>query len=104
MKLSITYQIVTPESAEQGDVEESGFALEDSECMDVEEVQSEIAFHTGSFQGFEASNSGAVASSTYWSTVDGEEDYETGALKFYAVHLSDASLEERQALNVLLTR
>lgn len=75
--VSKTYDIVTPESAQDGDVAESGFEFE-NEPMSLREVIEEV-------DGIGADVGGSDGFSFYG--VDAQEDYRTGESTTYAVHV-----------------
>jgi hypothetical protein len=82
MRYSITYEIVTHESAELGEAAESGFELEDCEC-DPEEAANEWSNHC-----FDGGSDGYS-----WYVADAEVDYMTGDCTTRAYHF-DGSEEE----------
>jgi len=74
-KVSKTYQVITPESAEIGDHADQGFEYENNEFT-LRELLKEIE------------NGGFVENSGRWlSTVDPERDYQTGEETFYNLHI-----------------
>lgn len=88
-KMNKTYEIVTEESAEHGDFEESGFEYEDNEFSFMELVR-------------EIKDAGATMPSdsspsmhTWYSTPDADIDYHTGEYTYYSFH--PKGLTERQA-------
>jgi len=84
-KFTVTYEVVTPESAADGEASESGFAdtggwkyqepasLTLKECLTIAQG------------GFEASQS-AIGRGTWFTTVDADFDYATGAATTYSIH------------------
>ncbi len=80
-KFSVTYETITPESAEIGDCEDRGYIAED---VTLREAIGEL-------------NGAAVEPScypfdadypyTWFSTVDGDTDYRTGAVEYRSLHL-----------------
>jgi len=74
MQYSITYEVITPESAENGDFEETGFYIEDGED-DLRDVIN-LAESLGICED----------SGSWFSSVDPEIDYQSGAETFYSLH------------------
>ena len=78
LKLSMTYEIITPESAENGEAEESGFVFENEEC-----TARELARYIER-EGFtEPSCSHGVPQ---WLTCYGSQGYETGEYENRSIH------------------
>lgn len=86
-KFSITYEIVTPESAEQGEAANQGFHLEDLRFRDAyEELRSlgAVGCHC------EADSYPLRWSPPRWfSFVDVSENYATGEVTSYALHIPE---------------
>ncbi len=84
--IRITYEIMTPESAELGDADERGWIDEDGTEYSVDEViklcrylyPSSSSFHTG----------------IWYTDVDKHEDFRTGAVESWSYHLENFSPEE----------
>jgi hypothetical protein len=92
MKVSKTYALITEESAENGDIEDSGFEYQDYEDNIVEAV-ARIEKELGYFDGLES-----------FPTIygcDGSVDYSDGSVTTYALHF-DGSAEELTELKALL--
>jgi hypothetical protein len=102
MKLSITYNTATPESAEHGEYADSGFLLED-EAVDPEA----IAEH-GIAEAVDSLVSSAIG---YWgckgcfenagswlTSIEASEDYMTGESTVYDIHLEGFSEEDEEAV------
>lgn len=84
---SVTYGVVTPESAEHGDYEESGFVLPGGWRYSVEELGEESPAMTLSEAigltgaGFEHGGGGTFYLADHW-----DENYTTGAREYRALH------------------
>jgi len=74
--VSKTYEIITPESSELGDFEETGFEYQ-NETMDREDLIREIED-----EGFHLESHG-----TWFNTVDPHRDYSDGAETYYSLHV-----------------
>ena len=73
---SVTYDIVTPESAEDGDVAEAGYVAENVSLRDaIDEVGGVCYDHNGSYDWFTNCEYGI--------------DYQTGAQESRSLHLPD---------------
>jgi hypothetical protein len=108
-RIKISYDVVTPESAEIGDFAETGWENEKGVCidpneLDVDEFGSEfaavvaIAVETIG-NGVEASDSPTCCPGHTWYTkIDGEMDYEDGSEKRLSYHLDEFSEEEEEAI------
>ena len=98
----ITFQLVTPESAEEGDYEEQGWEREYEEA----ELQ-DILKDAVNRYGIHEPSSSDVTSHTWWSSVmpDENKDYwEKGHEKYYSLHVknvdgSDISDDEAKFIN-----
>jgi hypothetical protein len=77
LTMSKTYEVITPESAEQGDAEERGFEYEDREFDTLWDMAQELR------------DNGVSDSGNWFSTIDPERDYQTGAETYYSFHPSD---------------
>ncbi len=100
-RIATTYQVVTPESAEQGDYADQGWEDEDGESMvpdeyDVEEektaVDKAVEFLTDK-GGLEPSSS-HFNTGVWYSTIDPERDFHSGEEKYYSFHLKGFTPEE----------
>ena len=79
-KFTVTYDIVTPESAEYGDVSESGFASPGGWKHD---DRAELSLR----EALQIVSAGTCEDSGRWfSTVDSDTNYRTGEETSYAVH------------------
>jgi len=83
-RYKMAYDIVTPESAEEGDFDENGWEVEDSDKFNsLGELLDEVG---GKMSGGEWSSYPTVDPAHDWITSsDGEADYETGARKSYSL-------------------
>ena len=79
IKISITFQVVTPESAERGDFSETGFVHENLEFENIEELISDIREYGYMERGNE----------TDFYTTDPEIDYYDGSETTHGIHFDD---------------
>lgn len=89
ISFSVTYQRVTPESAEHGDYSEQGFLHEDLRIIDLGDIQSLIE----EFGTFEPSCSPitTITEGIWLSSPDPVEyDYATGEETYYSLHPNNA--------------
>ena len=96
-KYSITYQIITPESAEDGDYFEQGYEVEDAEADTLRELIG-IIEERGLYDISQSPvNLDDIESfrHLYYSSVDGEVDYGSGETTFYSLHISDPYVNRR---------
>jgi hypothetical protein len=96
--MSKTYQVVTPESAEQGDYEDQGFEYE---SISFDSLWA-IAYEIRNAGATEKSSSGPATSHDWYSTVDGEKDYRTGSETTYSFHPKDLTDQETKELDRLI--
>ena len=93
LQLSMTYETITPESAEDGDVSEWGFVFEACDC-----TARELAKYI-TREGFtEPSDSRGVPR---WLTVYGDADYRTGEVENRSIHPGDDAQSQRVWARVL---
>lgn len=92
MKFRVTYEIVTPESAEHGDAEERGFVLPASGFnlkVPIDEVP-DFAEHELDWDLTDAEQwlgrEGMECVGCWFETCDPETDYQTGAETRYSLH------------------
>lgn len=83
VKITKTYQVISPESAEIGDFEDQGFDYQDQE-MTLREVLSEV--ERGGFT--EWSSSGGFHNGIWLSTIDPDRDMQSGNETYYSLHFS----------------
>jgi hypothetical protein len=110
-----TYEVITPESAREGDAAERGWEdeagteitpdeldLDEAEGDELAAVVSLVVKHIG--QGVEASDYPSCAVSHTWYTdADPDRDYSTGAETYYSYHLSGFTMDEELAIYAALT-
>lgn len=111
--IKITYEIVTPESAEQGDIAESGWIDEEGtpvepDEFDIEEMGEPLAVakcaakiigHCVEASDYPKCHPGH----TWYTDADGDTDYSTGAVTRQSYHLEGFSEEEEVELYAELT-
>lgn len=113
-RIRISYDVVTPESAENGDFAENGWENEEGDCVDpdefdVEEHGSELAAVVALAvktigRGCEASDYPRCQPGHTWYTeIDGEVDYEDGSEKRLSYHLDNFTEDEELAIYAALT-
>jgi len=102
--ITTTFAIVTPESAEHGDNEETGFIDEEGEDMtpdeyDIDEgitaVDKAVDFMKKKNGAFEPSSS-RYDSRVWYSNPEYNQDYSTGAQEERSYHLGDGWTEEEK--------
>lgn len=76
--INVTYDIITPKSARDGDVEESGFEKEGVEISSIDDIISIFEEYGGVTEG---------NGFNYYS-IDPERDYTDGSEKRYGIHFS----------------
>lgn len=103
--IKITYEIITPESAEQGDVEERGWVDEDGISMkpDKYDTQDGITAVDKAIKLLEEDGASEPSSSSFhsgiWYSNDRyDEDYSTGAIESRSYHLKGFSEAEERAI------
>ena len=85
---SVTYEILTPESAESGEVEETGFILENATLREAAaEVFGTRTSRCGGVECVEPNDS--RIGEARWITVYHGMEYETGAHENRALHIPD---------------
>ena len=89
---NVTYEIVTPESAENGDVDESGFIAENVSLRDALALVSET--RTSRVDGVECIECDSLpCDAPRWITVVNGMEYETGAQESRALHIPEGVTE-----------
>ncbi len=112
-RIRISYDVVTPESAEIGDFAENGWEDEEGVLIapddcDVEEHGDElsavVALAVDTIgNGVEASDYPRCCPGHTWYTeIDGEEDYSDGSVKRLSYHLDGFSEDEEEAIYAAL--
>lgn len=112
-KITVTYAIVTPESAEQGDFDDTGFT---GEVWEIEPTEDEINDACGSMlcavadlvanklPGVEASNYPDWRRGTWYTDADGDIDYLTGAETRKSYHLDGFTDDEEREIYLRVAR
>lgn len=108
-RILITYEIVTPESAEQGDAEERGWIDEDGVSMkpDKYDTQDGItavdkAIKFLKDEGVTEASSSRFDKGTWYTNYEYDEDYSTGATESRSYHLKGfTEAEERAIFNAI---
>lgn len=88
VKFAITYEIVTPESAEHGDADERGYIIEDTDLRDA--IQLLHRTRTNRVDGvsaIEPDSSPCVR--PRWVTLTNGMEFETGAVESRSLHIPD---------------
>jgi len=91
--VSKTYEVVTQESAEEGDFADSGFVFQD-EPMDRSDVVRELRR-----EGY-ISPSASFLGGLRWVSTEPEQDYSDGSYTTYSLHIKDISGDEWKSLLV----
>lgn len=83
----VTYEIVTPESAEHGDAEERGFVMPGEWRDDIETAmrQPDDAYDLTLREAMQLCYP-QEDSGSWWSECDGRQDYQTGAYETRSLH------------------
>jgi len=91
IKITTTYQVVSPESAELGDVESQGWHDEEGETFETAQEAAEYLSDNFAHHPSESPSTNCKS----WST-DGDKDYVTGNDKYYTYHIeaSDKDVTE----------
>lgn len=79
----ITYEIVTPESAEYGEAEECGVFMDN---VSFGEAMSELRWHKG---GYVEADCCPVQNPRWFTFFDADENYATGARTSYSLHIPE---------------
>jgi hypothetical protein len=82
---NVTYDIVTPESAEQGDYDECGFIAEGISLRDAIALVAET--RTNRVSGVESIECDSSSGPPRWVTVFNGMEYETGACESRSLHI-----------------
>jgi hypothetical protein len=94
---NITYSIVTPESAEHGDIAESGFRAEN---LTFREAMDELRWYRG---GYVEADCLPVHRPRWFTFCEADHDYATGAVTSYSLHIPEHVTEaSRQRIARLL--
>lgn len=86
-RFRVTYEIVTPESAEHGDAEENGFVMpgEWRDSIDVAMKKPDSAYDITLREAMRLAHPQEDCG-TWWSECDGRQDYRTGAYETRSIH------------------
>lgn len=111
-KITITYGIVTPESAEAGDFEETGWVDEEGDPMtpDSEERSEGVTAvdkaveYLMDHHAIEPSEAGKGASPRWWTDDEYDVNYRTGAVESRDYHLEGFSEKERAEIDREMNR
>ena len=106
--IDIAYEIVTPESAEHGDIEDQGWEEQDI-FMEPDEYDSDDGITAAdkaiefiSDRGPVEPSSSVFGPGVWYTTTDSEKDFRTGSETRYSFHLNNFTTEEeRQIFNKL---
>lgn len=100
--IKITYETITPESAEEGDVADSGWIDEEGVDMEPDEIDLDegldVIDKTVEFlrdHNAEPSEMGRGAAPRWWTAYEVDVDYATGEVENHSFHLHGYSDEER---------
>ena len=86
---SVTYEIVTAESAEQGDVDERGVVCQGASLREaVDSVQQTRTAHCGGVEAVECDSSPRTR--PHWVTVINGMEYRTGAQESRSLHIPES--------------
>jgi len=111
-KITVTYTVVAPESAEQGDYDDTGFT---GEVWEIEPTEDEIDDAGGfmlsavvdlvadKISGVEASNYPDWRRGTWYTDTDADIDYRTGAETRKSYHLDGFTDDEEREIYRRLT-
>lgn len=84
----VTYEIVTPESAERGDAEERGYIGQNMELRDA--IYEVLQTRTSRVEGIEAIEfSSSDVESARWLDVCNGHEFETGAREYRSIHFPE---------------
>lgn len=88
MKFNVTYEIVTPESAERGDTAENGFIIEGATLREALKLVYETrTSRVDGISSIEADEYPVTCPS--WITVSNGMEFETGACESRSIHFPD---------------
>lgn len=83
----VTYEVVTPESAENGEAAFRGFLMESGRCIDIEvAILSSFTAYNMTLREAMRLASPQEDCGRWWQEVDGRLDYRTGAVETRAIH------------------
>ena len=90
LTVSVTYDIVTPESAENGDAEERGFKVEREPWL-FRDVVRWIRQHSVEPSCYPCRADNVLRGGVWLGETEGGIDYRTGAVTYLQLHLSEGS-------------
>jgi len=100
-KFSVTYEIVTPQSAADGDVEDRGYVGQDLSLRDA--IEMVCATRTSWVDGVECIEANYTGASFSWITVINGTEFETGAQESRSLHIpSEVTPSSRRRILSLL--
>lgn len=98
---NVTYDILTPESAENGEAEESGFIVQDATLREALDAVRDT--RTSACGGIEAIEPNSSHGHFSWITVYNGMEYETGAQESRSIHIPDSvTMASRKRIAKLL--
>lgn len=97
--MSKTYETWSYDDIDAGDTDDKGFEYKDEKFDSLWDMAKEIR-DSGPVA---PSHSGPATNHTWYSTVDGEEDYKTGEKTYYAFHPEGLSDTDAKQLHTLVT-
>jgi len=102
--IDFTYQTVTPESAEQGDFESSGFIMPGMSKFDVEQYDVRNVWELGDLAGLIsfARSLGITSDGDNFYSVDPDVNYVTGEDTTYAMHINGMTAASESRLHRIL--
>jgi hypothetical protein len=102
-RILVTYEIITSESADEGDAAERGWVDDEGSSMEPDEYDEEGITAVDKAIKF-LCHDGATEASSYpfsvgtWYTTEGDPDYRTGETEYHGYHLKDFTPEEEHAI------
>lgn len=103
-RILVTYEIITPESAEEGDAAERGWVDDEGSSMEPDEYDLEEGITAVDNAVKFLCHDGATEASSYpfsvgtWYTTEGDPDYRTGETEYHSYHLKDFTPEEERVI------
>lgn len=91
--VDITYETFSPKDLEVGYSDNHGFEKEDIEFDSLKEV---VDFAKTQYGHFEYHGDDSLI------VVDGEQDYMTGSITYYGVHINNLTQEDRNELDTII--
>lgn len=107
-RIAITYEIVTPESAEIGDAEERGWIDEEGVLIEPDEDNDETLVEAAAKflrdEGATEPSSSSFHRGVWYSWPDSQTDYRTGAETTQSYHLRGFTPAQEEQIHALVTR